>query len=246
MKQPIQQRLNTLWGDLHTVLNLPRISINLMHDRAADNDPFYGRITAAIHREYTRRHPRFPLVRFLEYGVALCRLPGDHEAWWKSLEGSARRNVRKAQRLDYGFSRIKYNEHLADITAIHRSTTVRQGAMDDEFLQREAEPVNDPPSHSSYHDYAYFGVLKNGKVVAYAGCMVAGEVMMIHAIYGHASHHNDGVVPMLISGIAESALRDYPKVSYLAYDKWFGASQTLRRFKRKFNFTPHRVQWVLS
>jgi len=246
MTPAIIGRLDGLWQDLRTALTLPHISVNLMHDRSAGNDPFYGRITATIHREYTRRHPRFPLIQFLEYGVALCRLPGDHESWWMALEGSARRNVRKAQRLGYSFERIDYNAHLADITAIHRSTTVRQGAMDEAFLQRETQPIDDPPSRDRLHDYPYFGVLKDGKVVAYAGCLVAGEIMMIHAIYGHAAHHGDGVVPLLISGVAERALLDYPEVRYLAYDKWFGASPTLRRFKRKFNFAPHRVEWVLS
>ena len=242
MNTQLTTRIHDLWQDLRTALTLPRVSVNLMHDRSTDNDPFYGRITAAIHREYTRRHPRFPLVRFLEYGVAMCRLPGDHASWWKGLEGSARRNVKKAQRLGYTFARIDYNAHLEAITAIHRSTTVRQGEMDEAFLQREAQPISDPPSRNRLHDYPYFGVLKDGRVGAYAGCMVAGEIMMTR----HADHHADGVVPLRISGVAESALRDHPEVRYLAYDKWFGASTSLRRFKRKFNFTPHRVEWVLS
>ena len=106
--------------------------------------------------------------------------------------------------------------------------------------------MQDPPSRDPCHGYAYFGVFADDTLVAYAGCLVAGEVMMIHMIFGHADHQGDGVVPLLISGITEVALQEYAQVRYLAYDKWFGASPTLRRFKRKLNFTPYRVRWVLA
>lgn len=247
MKQPQWiQSATRLWADLRSALSLPRVSIDLMHARSLDNDPFFARTTRTAYDEYTRRHPRFPLIRFLEYGLAMCRMPETYEAYWAGIDGSARRNVRKAVKRGYRFERIDYNARLDDISAILRSTTRRQGAMDADLLARGALPINDPPSRDMHHDYAYYGVLEGDTMVAYAGCFVAGEILMIHTIFGHADHQNNGVVPALINGIAHEIYQRYPTVRYYAYDKWFGASQTLRRFKRKFSFEPYRVHWSLS
>jgi len=247
MNQPAWiKRANTLLEDVRTARALPQVNVSLMHERTRDNDPFFGQTTTKVYQEYTRRHPRFPLIRFLEYGVAMCPMPEDHDKYWASLDGSARRNVRKAIKLDYQFERIDYNARLGEINAILRSATTRQGEMDADFLARGAKPINDPPSRDNCHDYVYFGVLKDDTVVAYAGCFVAGEILMIHTIFGHAEHQSNGVVPMLIDGIAAEIYRSYPAVRYYAYDKWFGASPNLRRFKQKFRFLPHRVHWRLQ
>ena len=69
---------------------------------------------------------------------------------------------------------------------------------------------------------------------------------MLEHVYGHADRQPDGVVPMLIVGIAEHLIRQRPMVKYFCYGTYFGASTTMRRFKRKFLFEPHRVDWQLG
>ena len=54
------------------------------------------------------------------------------------------------------------------------------------------------------------------------------------------------MVPMLIISLAEYILQHFPTVKYYTYGAFFGAGTTLRRFKRKFLFLPHRVTWVLD
>lgn len=240
------ERASEAWADLRTAMRLPHVTVNLMLDKSRGNHPFFAATTEKVYREYTRRHPRFPLIRFLEYGVAMMPLPANHEAWFAAIEGSARRNVRKAVKLGYRFERILYNDHLDDITAILRSTTERQGTMDAAFLERGAVAISDPESSDPHHDYAYYGVFDGDTVVAYAGCFVAGEILMIHTIFGHAGYQSNGVVPMLIDGIVNDLYGRYPQVKYFAYDKWFGASPSLRRFKQKFGLEPYRVTWRLQ
>jgi GNAT superfamily N-acetyltransferase len=96
------------------------------------------------------------------------------------------------------------------------------------------------------HDYPYFGITRDGRLYAYAGCFVAGEFCEIQTIYGHAAHQPDGIIPLLITSIAECLIRDYSEVKYYSFGSYFGANETMRRFKRKFGFQPHKVTWKLG
>jgi hypothetical protein len=241
----IPTKLPRLWTDLRAALSLPRIRIHLMADAARDNDPFFLDCVRRYHRDAVRRHPKLPLIRNREYGIAVCVLPADHEAYLRKIEASARRNIKKAQRLGYAFRRIDPNDWLEDLGAILRSTDTRQGKMPDHLLEGTIARVTDPPSRSKIHDYPYFGIVKDGHCWAYATCLVAGEMINIGDIYGHDAAKADGLVPLLISEIARYALEQHPTVRYFVYDKYFGASETLRRFKTKFDFLPHRVSWSL-
>ena len=232
--------------DIREWLSLPLLRIDLMHAATEKNDPFYGRVVLEFHRAARKRHARFPLIRALECGVAVCVLPPSFDEYVAAIEASARRNVKKAGRLGYEFRRIDYNQFLEDIAAIRRSTDERQGKMPGPFLKEEVQPCKDPASRTEVHDYAYFGVLKEGRLRAYAGCLVSGEACMIEQLYGHAAHQSDGIVPMLIVEVERYLLGHYPRVKYYVYGTYFGAGATLRRFKRKFGFQPHRVEWKLG
>lgn len=246
LQSPLRQRVGQWLKDAMSLPRLPRVTIHLRFSQTQDNDPFFAELTRAFYAETQRRHPRLPWVRQWHLGVALCALPGSFEAYLAKIEPSGRRNCRKAERLGYRFARIAHNDYLADMTAIHRSTPVRQGPLPPELLQREVVPCHDPSSRTNMHDYPYFGVLQGGRLVAYAGCLVAGEALMIEQLFGHAEHQSDGVVPLLIVETARYALTHYPHVRYYIYERYFGAGETLRRFKRKFGFYPHRVTWVLE
>ncbi len=230
--------------DINEARQIPRLNIDLRRDATLDNDPFYFQIVEDFHRNARLRHPKFPFIRLLQYGVAVYELPENHEAYLKSLESSARRNIKKALRNGYSFKRIQYNEHLHDIAEIHRSAPVRQGPMAESFLREIPKPIMDPPSKTNLHDYPYFGIMKDDRVLAYGGCLVAGEMLLLATVFGHDAHKSDGIVPLLIAGIAEYNYAHYPQVRYYVYDKVYGASQNLRRFKRKFGFTPCVVNWV--
>ena len=228
------------------MFNLPKVRVDLMCSSVADLDPFYDKVTRDFCREARARHKKLFFVGRLTYGVALCPLSMHNAAYLERIEASGRRNVKKAKRLGYQFQKIEYNGYLADIREIRQSTDVRQGKVDADFLAGEVVPCRNPEPRTSTHDYPYFGVLKDGRLYSYAGVLVAGELAIIEHIYGHAERHADGVVPILLVGIAEHLAAHYPAVKYYGYGSYFGASETMRRFKRKFLFMPYRVKWVLG
>lgn len=227
--------------------SLPALVIDLQYARTAGNEPFFAGIVRDFHHEAMRRHRKFPLVRQYEYGFCVCVLPKSFDEYFRSIEGAARRNYKKSLRLGYQFSRLDYNAHIDEITAILGSSEARQGRpMPAKLLERASGGIDDPRSLSNRHDYPYYGIFRDGRLYAYASCLIAGELCAIQTIFGHVDHQDDGIVPMLIIGLAESAIRDYPHVKYYAYGSYYGASTTMQRFKRKFGFMPHVVRWKLG
>jgi len=118
--------------------------------------------------------------------------------------------------------------------------------MPDNYRQGIVTPCQDPPSRNTVHDYPYFGAFQNDKMIGYCGCIVAGEYCGIEQILGHADYLPIGPVPLMIIGVAAYLFEHHRQVKYYGYGMYFGAGETMRRFKRKFGFLPHRVDWTLG
>ncbi len=232
---------------LREVLALPQLTVDLQWRHTERNAPFFRNYTRQFYEEARQRHPRFPLVRRYSIGFAIHALEKDFEAYFMAIEAAARRNWKKAQRHQFRFQAIDFNERLPEIREIVSSTEVRQGKVPDRLLKGEIHENTNPPSLDSHHDYPFFGVLNaDGKLCAYAGCFLCGDICLIETIYGHADYQQFGIVPLLIIEIARQLIDHHPEVPYYAYGTYYGASESLRRFKRKFGFHPARVQWKLG
>ena len=239
------------WKRLSLFLRIssPAVSIDLMYSQALKGSPFFQGLVLDFYNSSRQPHPKLPIARQFEYGVALCRLPSSFDEYLMGIEASARRNYKKAQGKKYEFRMINYDDFLQDITAILRSADIRQGKpMPREFLEREAKGASnpEPASGTAIHDYRHFGVLLDGKLVAYAGCFICGEAFMIEQIYGHAKYLEDGIMAMLIIDMTGYIFDHYKNVKYYIYGTFFGARPSMKRFKKKFMFMPHHVKWILA
>jgi len=233
--------------DLREIRDMPVLTINLMLKRTVDNDPYYRDLTLSWYEEATARHPKLKLIRNLEWGAAVAILPRTHEEYFMYIEAAARRNFKKAQRANYRFAPFESKDHLDGIREVRQSTDVRQGKkVPDEMMYGELEAAKDPKSRNHFHGYPYYGVFHEDKLVAYSSCFVAGEVCALEHILGHADYQSDGIVPMMLIGIAEDLYKNHPAVRYFMYGTYFGAATKMRRFKKKFRFFPHRVHWKLD
>lgn len=227
--------------------DLPRVEINLMLGATAGNDPFFERLVKELYRDAHRRSKRHLFLREMVHGVAICKLPPTFDAYYMLIDASARRNHKKAIREGCEVRPITYNDHLSEIADIWTSTDVRQGKpMPEDYLKGAVKAHANPASNSPCHDYPYFGVFYKGKMIGYAGCLIAGDYCGIMHVLGHADHLPLGAVPMLFVGIAKHLYEHHKQVKFYNYGMYFGAADTLRRFKRKFDFLPHRVTWTLG
>lgn len=239
-------RADRIRADVEEARRMPVLTINLMLKRTIDNDAFWANLTNEWHGEATRPHPRLRAIRNLEWGCAVCILPRSNDDYFMHVEAAARRNVKKALRAGYSVSVIDANEHLEGIREIRQSTDVRQGKMPESFFWGEVKAHKNPKSRNHYHAYPYFGVHKDGKLVAYSSCFIAGELCSLEHTLGHADYQSDGIVPLMLTGIAKELYAKHPAVRYFMYGTYFGAAPKLRRFKKKFRFFPHRVLWRLD
>jgi hypothetical protein len=233
-------------GSLLKLLNLPKISINLMLGKTSGNDPFYADMVKRWHALATARHPKFFFIRQFQYGFALCRLPLTFEEYFQSLKKSARWNYRKAIRKGYEVKRFDVNTKRDEISAILKSTPIRQGKLPKALREGHFPIVNDPPSRTPFHDFFYMGAFRNEKLLAYVSCAIMGELCNLNDIYGHAAFENDGLVPLLLIMVAETVYKSYSTVKYYGFGTYFGARATMRQFKRKFAFYPYHVTWQLD
>lgn len=243
MKEQFKKALDLL----KSIREMPKVNVNLMLDKCEDNDPFYRKVTLDFFKEATSRHPKFPLVKKLELGIALYNYTGDEDEYFNAVESSARRNFKKASRNGFVFKKINYNDYIDDVWEIRKSAHSRQGKMPEELIKNRPKESTMPKTKTHYHDYPYYGVLnEDGKLVAYAGCLVTGEMAAVEHVYGHAEFQNFGIVPMLYIAMAKQLKEDYPSIRFYSYGTFLGASDTLKRFKKKFQFKPHKVNWILQ
>ncbi|MDN3652417.1 hypothetical protein QWY77_06525 [Thalassotalea ponticola] len=243
MKQKIQKAISIV----KQMADMPTVPIDLQLSKAKDNDPFFQQVTQQFYRQAMSRHNKYLLIRQLQYGVALFAEPHASKDYFMSIESSARRNYRKAVRFNYRTEAINFNDYLDDIWEIRKSAKVRQGEMPEEFIQQRPQQRPVHKSNRAEHDYCYYGVLdEDNKLVAYAAFLVAGELCMLEHMYGHAKVQHLGVVPQLIIDAYQDIKKRHPQVLYYAYGSFFGASDNLKRFKKKMGFKPYKVNWQLN
>ncbi len=235
-----------LINDLIEIYKLPQTPINLMLEKTVGNEPFYAQMVKDYYKDVLSRHPKLWVIPKCVYGVSLCRLPKDFKTYFDMIESKARGNYRKALKHGYTMEPFDFNSRLEDIREIWQSTEVRQGTLPEEIREGRVKPVTHPPSRTKDHDYPYYGVFKDGKLLAYAGCLVAGELCNIGDCFGHDKYLPNGIVPLLIIEIARHVYETYPAVKYYSYGTYYGSNESMRHFKRKFLFYPHKVKWLLA
>lgn len=218
---------------LRQVLRLPAVRVSL-----GDSSSTY--------RSFTRRHPRYGIIAYKRWGVALLSIPAGFEAYLKGKDRQAvRTNRNKALKAGYGFLAFHPLDHLDDILAINTSSTDRQGKpMAPEYCDVSV-------LRSYFHDKpSLYGITdRDGKVIAYAYVPIHGELCVFSRLLGHAEHLDQGVMYLLISEVIRemSVLRmERGKPLWAMYDTYFGGASGLRYFKTRLGFSPYKVKWVLD
>ena len=233
MSDPVD-RLRERWRRTLTVLRAPRVRIE-----ASGSDE-----ARAAYLTLTSRHPRFKLIPYKRWGVALVRLPMAYDEY---LAGHAkwvlRLKLRTAAKHKYCYSLVSPESHLEDILEINRSAPSRQGrAMSASYLDRE-QVLRTFEGHAAIH-----GVLDvDGRLRAYATVFELGDATVITLILGHADDLEYGTMYLLVSEVVRACVDSRSangSPRWLMYDTYWGASQGLAFFKERLGFQPYTVDWL--
>lgn len=193
------------------------------------------------YRYYTKRHPRYKLIRHKTVGAALIDLEQidtreKYQALIKGKNGGAF-HAKRARARGYTFEEIDRNAHVEAIHKINTSCVSRQGRPMDMTYQKKIDYFE------SLSHFRYYGVVNDrGELVAYANLGLFGNFCGFSQLIG--LRNNDGAMHLLLVEIV-SRLIDQHQVRYVMYDTFFGALPGLRQFKTMLGFRPYRAKYVL-
>jgi hypothetical protein len=216
------------------VMGLPMATLNFIGDSDADN-------ISSTYRYYTKRHPRYKLIRHKTLGAALIDLDlvNTREKYSDLIKGrnGAASHAKRARARGYTFLEIDRNNYIDNIHHINISCVSRQGRLMDAPYQNKTQHFEALPN------FRYFGITNNqGDLVAYANLGCFGNFCGFSHLIG--LRNNDGIMHLLMIEIV-SLLIDQKQVRYIMYDTFFGALPGLRLFKTMLGFRPYRAKYVL-
>lgn len=195
----------------------------------------------ATYRYYTKRHPRYKIIRHKTLGAALIDLKQVNtcEKYYDLIKGKncGAYHAKRARSRGYVFSEIDRNQHVDAIHFINTSCASRQGRPMDTAYQQKKEFFEALPH------FRYYGVLDaQGRLVAYGNLGRYGNFCGFTQLIG--IRNNDGIMHLLMVEIV-SRLIDQGLVRYVMYDTFFGAQQGMRQFKTVLGFRPYRAKYQL-
>lgn len=155
-----------------------------------------------------------------------------------------RQEIRRAEREGYAFQEIDPEAWVEDILEVNRSMPERQGrAIDESYLSRPT-PGRPLARGCDRHRECWFGIVKDGRLVAYVWVYMVGEMCLLSRILGHGAHDKSGVMYRLIAGVIE-ALQP-AGLRYVMYERHTSGSPGLVAFKERLGFRPRWVDWRLA
>jgi len=195
----------------------------------------------STYRNYTRRHPRYKIIRHKTLGAALIDLEVTNtlEKYTDAIKGKngAANHAKRARARGYTFSEIDRNHYIDDIHQINVSCASRQGRQMDKIYQHKNQHFESLPN------FRYYGIINNrGKLVAYANLGKFGNFCGFSQLIG--VRNNDGIMHLLMIEVV-SLLISERQVRYIMYDTFFGALPGLRMFKTMLGFRPYRAKYVI-
>lgn len=235
MQTKIRKALNILL----LIVKLPKVSISFSGFTNETKEKYLE-----TYKYFTKWH-RLKFFRNKTLGVALINLNlyKNFDEYYKSINGknSAGYYSRKALKRKYSFVEINRNNYIDDIYEINTSSTMRQGRiMSSSYMQKQDNYQNEI-------NYRYFGVInEEGKLLAYCNIGFYGEFALVTTLLGHKKYLNDGIMYLMMIEVNKIIFNDYKKngYKYIMYDTFFGASDGLKKFKKKLGYKAYKVKWL--
>lgn len=230
--------MNTLLRYYSTLIQIIRLPVARLHfHRHIDPERI-----PPIYRYYTKRHPRYKIIRHKTLGAALIDLAAINTSdnYLALIKGKnfGAHHAKRARARGYVFAEIERNRHIDEIHAINTSIENRQGRpMDKNYQEKQAH-------FERLAHFRYYGILSpEGKLMAYANLGIYGNFGAFSQLIGH--RNNDGIMHLLVVEIV-CQLIEQGKVDYLMYDTFFGAQPGMQQFKRILGFKPYRAKYSLQ
>jgi hypothetical protein len=171
---------------------------------------------------------------------SVMRLP-ETVGEWRDEHRTARKRASRAERLGYAFDTIERERFSEDLFAINTSLDSRQGRPMTEAYQRPVEHGPLPEYPCARHAVRTYGVLKDGRLVAYLWLHRAGDLALVSTILGHGDHLANDVMYLLMQGVID---KESWFGGMLVYNRHDSGTDGLRYFKERIGFAEQVVEWI--
>lgn len=163
----------------------------------------------------------------------------------QSLLRSARKAARKARRLGYYYKTADPERYLDDIFAIRSSAKERQGRPMPSYYFERVTRILDLEGYCPRHDSEFYGIFRDGRLVAYCTVLFFGEFARLDSILGHKAYLHDAIMDLLVDEASRVIAETRPWVrglNYLYATGWAG----LAEFKANTGFLPQHTTFTNS
>jgi len=173
---------------------------------------------------------------------AMLEIPESIDIYAQRIGDKSRNMVRKAARAGYAYLPVDANQYIDDVLEIRTSAPIRQGKeIPATFHERPSFIL--PEQWCKYHGDAFYGVFKDGKLVAYLTLFMYGQLAQVNHFLGHADHMKEGVMNLLMYEVINDLIQNRPwvrAINYLYPGSATSASGTAL-FKRSMGFDARRL-----
>jgi hypothetical protein len=192
------------------------------------------------YRHYTRRHPRYKLVRHRSMATALVDLSafGSPYAYLETVldRGHAGQQAIKAKAHGFAFSAIDAADYRDEIARIRQAPEERQCRLTD--------PSWSIPAFGEHAHHRHFGAFnRHGELTAYCKVGIYGNFAATEELIGYKNR--DGAIYLVLSGVI-CRLIDETALDYFMYESFLDIAAGLRKLKRKCGFRPYFVRYSLA
>lgn len=228
-----------------TTQPIPELTISFL--RGDTPDPYCIEYAEWLHQKFTTPAPRRPGVGAYQDGVSILMLPANLDDYWSSPSSYwLRQKVRRSERDGFTFSAVDRDAYIDDIFDINTSMAERQGRpMSAGYGERPAVEGPLPDYACPRHALRTYGILREGRLCAYAWVYVVGEMCLFSTILGHGEHLKSGIMSQLIVGVVRD-LGPSAGLRYGMYNMHASGTDGLRFFKEQMGFKPFWVNWQLT
>lgn len=154
---------------------------------------------------------------------------------WNATAKNRLNHALKNGYVDFDCNWQAWNLHRNDIFAINTSAKERQGnPMKPAYL--EFPPEKNIINTCKHHQYRLIMVRHENTVLAYAITHIAGELMNISTILGHADYLKDSIMLPLMHRIQQVAVEE--NVKAVTYYLWDSGTAGLQYHKHSVGFQP--------
>lgn len=167
---------------------------------------------------------------------AMIVFPETHAQYLKKIGCKSRNMISKSVRNGYNTQVINFNDFLDDIYNVNISKSERQGQPMTQNYKIKPTPISRPSEYCELHFSKHYGVIKDGKLFAWANISFMNELVIVNQILGHGEHLKFGIMNNLISFIVKDSIENHPQTKCLNYLTIVNGLEGLKSFKRSVGF----------